>query len=61
MNRIGGVGPMYTARAIAAPRVTRDLLREWGEAAWTAADLVEREFRNRLERAAVRGLILGRI
>lgn len=58
---IGGPGPMHTAKAFAAPRVTRDLLREWGEAVWTASDLVEREFRNRLESSALRGLILGRI
>ena len=52
---------MYTAKSFAAPRVTRELLREWGEAVWTATDLVEREFRNRLEHAALLGLVLGKL
>lgn len=57
----GGGSAILTAKSVAAPRVTRELLQEWGEAIWTAADLVEREFGNRLQRAAIKGLILGRL
>lgn len=61
MSPLKGGSPLHTIQSVAAPRVSVQIAREWGEALWTSPREADAEFQKRLRGATMTALITGRI